>query len=109
MSNRYSRLIRKITPCFEFINKDLMNKLDKIFAVAIVIKNPLIASSGNKLNPILLEERTLNVENPSNSKSDIQHPVNLYPFNNYDQQQQQNSYNYPMNINQDNNQMVLSN
>ncbi len=107
-SNRYSRLIRKITPCFEFLNKDLMNKLDKILAVAIVIKNPLIACSGNTLNPILLEERIVNAENQSNTKSDVQNPVNLYPFNNYDQQQQI-SFNYPMDNNLDNNQIALSN
>jgi hypothetical protein len=85
-----------------------MNKLDKILAVAIVIKNPLIACSGNTLNPILLEERIVNAENQSNTKSDVQNPVNLYPFNNYDQQQQI-SFNYPMDNNLDNNQIALSN
>ncbi len=94
MSNRYPRLTRKIVPSFEFINKDLMSKLDKILAVAIVIKYPLIACSENTLHPILLEERIITEVNSNISNSNIPNAVNPYPFNNYDQQQ--NNYNYPV-------------
>ena len=97
MSNRYSRLFRKITPSFEFINKNLMNQLDKILAVAVVIKNPLIACSGNTLNPILLEEMKVNEENKYISDSNIQNAINPYPFNSDNYDQQQNSYNYGIN------------
>lgn len=91
ISNKYSRLFRKITPSFEFINKDIMNKLEKIIAVAIVIKNPIIAYCGNTLKPILLEEKVYQEEiKDVTSNINEKNTINPYFYND----QHQNAYNY---------------
>ena len=97
ISNKYSRLFGKITPCFEFINKEIMNKLDKILAVVIVTKNPLIAYSGNTLDPILIEERIFREEKLNTNIMNIPNDTKHYSIDNYDQQP--NQYNHPINNN----------
>lgn len=89
ISNKYSRLFRKISSCFEFINKQIMTNMDKILAVAIAIKNPIISYEGNSLNPILLEDRTVSEKVIEATNKEHQNFSNN--FVDYDQQR---NYNY---------------
>jgi len=71
-----------------------MTKMDKILAVAIAIKNPIISYEGNSINPILLEDRTvLEKINESPNKEHQNFSNNLVDYN------QQSNYNYLENNN----------
>lgn len=82
ITNKYPRLFKKISSTFEFDNKNLMKKLDKILAVVTVVKNPLKIISANNFEPILLNENQFDeIAQEENNQINYNRNENIYDQN----------------------------